>query len=657
MVTPGSAPADIYWEVYDQLGNFVAGGFAPEDITLCIPDGCFTMYLWDFAGDGWNGATYTITNVATNAVEATGTMANGSYAARQVILGAGCGPCSPYTMNVSSGSAPVDVSWELYDPSFMLVAAGGAPSSVPLCLPPECYTLYMYDAFGNGWNGATYSFVNGSNTVISSGTMVTGGFATSLISIGGGCSTGTCSTYTMSVTGGTAPADITWNFMSMGVNYASGGAPSTVQMCLDTGCYIMQMFDAVGNGWNGATWTLKNALNVTVASGTLTTGTTGNVAVPLGITGPCTVPTTITASDCPQAVNVCTNLNFTIDPNGWGSIWEIPALGSTSNPEYYWGDGMMSPWGTDHYGCLMGQEINTTWMVVNIAVGGSLEFTLGANGSQSGFYDWTMFPYTSSTCSSILANTIAPIRCNWNYASYGGTGLAATVPAGGVPENYETPLNVLAGQRYIICFSNWSSVSTVVPLVFGGTAVVSCNPIILPVELIELYAVPGQMSIDVKWTTATEHNTSHFIVERSADGLYWHELGRTAAAGNSIDQRHYALTDASPFAGDSYYRLVSVDNDGSAHTSYVVSAHWIPPLLKCWPNPTSGEVNVELGEHARSASIVIMDELGRAVDFDRIGVHGTALRIRLQRPMGGVFTVVASDADWSRTGRLLVAAE
>jgi hypothetical protein len=303
----------------------------------------------------------------------------------------------------------------------------------------------------------------------------------------------------------------------------------------------------------------------------------------------------------------------------------------------------------------MGQEINTTWMIVNIAAGGTLEFTLGANGSQSGFYDWTMFPYTASTCSAILANTLAPIRCNWNFASYGGTGLVATVPPGGVPENFEPPLNVSAGQQYIICFSNWSSVTTVVPLVFGGTASVSCDPIILPVQLVDFHAQPTPWTIELFWRTATEENTSHFIVERSLDLWNWEPIGQVKAAGNSVGERNYQLIDTRPYEEDSYYRLAVVDLDGSSTTSAIIKTEWEAPALHCWPSPNDGSFLVALGAHAEEGRVTVLDQYGREVAFRQRREGDDEVRIDLVDVAGGVYTVRASDGTWSRTGRVLVA--
>lgn len=125
-------------------------------------------------------------------------------------------------------------------------------------------------------------------------------------------------------------------------------------------------------------------------------------------------------------------------------------------------------------------------MVINVQTTGTLQFSFGAGGSQTGCYDWIMWPYTGpATCTAISNNTQAPVACSWNSPCMGGTGMAApaSIPAGGYTSNFVAPLNVTCGQKFIVCFSNYSSLSTTVPLNFFGTAQVSCNPIPNPITV------------------------------------------------------------------------------------------------------------------------------------------------------------------------------
>lgn len=192
----------------------------------------------------------------------------------------------------------------------------------------------------------------------------------------------------------------------------------------------------------------------------------------------------VTASDCSQAVNVCTNLSFSIDPNGFGAVNEIPPIGSVGNPLNN------NPGGSGNLGCLQSGETNSTWMIINISGSGNLEFNFGGT-SQAGYYDWAMWPYSATACASIPGGNFAPVRCNWNGVSTGGTGLASTLTGSMDPSNFEPPLAVTCGQQFIICFSNWSSVTTTVPLQFGGTATVSCATVIPPISVNNATICPG----------------------------------------------------------------------------------------------------------------------------------------------------------------------
>ena len=73
------------------------------------------------------------------------------------------------------------------------------------------------------------------------------------------------------------------------------------------------------------------------------------------------------ADDCSDAINICTNANFQVDPNGFGDIDELE--GSISNPN--------SNPASSNGGCLLQGELNSTWMIINVASSGTLEFTIG----------------------------------------------------------------------------------------------------------------------------------------------------------------------------------------------------------------------------------------------------------------------------------------
>jgi hypothetical protein len=206
---------------------------------------------------------------------------------------------------------------------------------------------------------------------------------------------------------------------------------------------------------------------------------------------------------------------------------------------------------------------------------------------------------------------------------------------------------VLAGEQYLICFSNWSSVTTVVPLEFGGTATVSCDPVFLPVELSVFNAEARLNDVLLSWITATECNTSHFEVQRSLDLVDWTTFSTLPAAGNCQEQREYSALDGSPIAGQNFYRLRVVHLDGSGESSAVVSVHWLPAGPLVHPNPSTGGFWVET-----AGAISVIDATGREVAFSRDVMTEKAQYVRIGRP--GLFLVRSGEGDALRVDRVLV---
>lgn len=89
----------------------------------------------------------------------------------------------------------------------------------------------------------------------------------------------------------------------------------------------------------------------------------------------------------------------------------------------------------------------------------------------------------------------------------------------------------------------------------------------LPVRLTAWEAVSVGSKVSLKWKTATELNASHFVVERSADGINFQPLTQVDARGNSTVEVSYTAEDKSPLPGANYYRLKMVDMDATSEYS------------------------------------------------------------------------------------------
>ena len=135
---------------------------------------------------------------------------------------------------------------------------------------------------------------------------------------------------------------------------------------------------------------------------------------------------------------------------------------------------------------------------------------------------------------------------------------------------------------------------------FGGC--LAAPTFILRVKLVSFSAMLTTDKVDLKWTTSSEKNVSHFTIEKSTDGINFSETGVVFAFGNTSETKNYSFTDGSinaSQAGVIYYRLRSVDIDGKSELSQVKTIRIgkkneqsISILI--YPNPVGTELRVTI---------------------------------------------------------------
>lgn len=114
----------------------------------------------------------------------------------------------------------------------------------------------------------------------------------------------------------------------------------------------------------------------------------------------------------------------------------------------------------------------------------------------------------------------------------------------------------------------------------------------LPVQLVSFQAnLNAQKQVTLNWSTASEQNSDHYVVERSSNNLSFESIGKVDAKGVASA---YSLLDRAPLPGVNYYRLRQVDKDGR----YVHSSTLKVEVNKAFtvtlsPNPSQGLVTVK----------------------------------------------------------------
>jgi len=101
---------------------------------------------------------------------------------------------------------------------------------------------------------------------------------------------------------------------------------------------------------------------------------------------------------------------------------------------------------------------------------------------------------------------------------------------------------------------------------------------IIPAKPSSFTAVRNSNNINrvvLKWSTETETNLSHFIVERSSDGINFSDAALVFAYGNTTSKSDYVFADnISKIQSEAiYYRISSIGADGKTRQSDIQVIH------------------------------------------------------------------------------------
>jgi hypothetical protein len=189
----------------------------------------------------------------------------------------------------------------------------------------------------------------------------------------------------------------------------------------------------------------------------------------------------------------------------------------------------------------------------------------------------------------------------------------------------------------------------------------SNNP--LPVELLDFQAVSTAKGIKVFWITASEINNSHFVIERSLDGITFEAVGKVEGVGNSVTQQYYETLDARAPYGTVYYRLRQVDFDGTTSFSQVIAVTYAPQEIQVsvQPNPVENHrttISASGLAVEQKVTIQLVDLSGFEVRrYSRTTSAGGVLILSLQdleQLASGLYTVVLTSNDFCHVEKLII---
>ncbi|HRH38814.1 MAG TPA: hypothetical protein PK760_10740, partial [Flavobacteriales bacterium] len=269
-----------------------------------------------------------------------------------------------------------------------------------------------------------------------------------------------------------------------------------------------------------------------------------------------------------------------------------------------------------------------------------------------------------------LDNSAATVDRFWQIdatgtptASYTFTYLASELPAA----PYNVPASMV-GQWYDTPANTWNqplpsqTASAYTVTVPGATQLgpwtLAPTTSLLPIELLGFTAERNGGLVELEWSTASELNSDHFTIYRSADALDWMELGRVPAARNSQHVIDYADVDRKPLVGLNYYKLRQTDTDGQwteSHLVVVAMGSTGDHFGKPYPMPANDKVMMTMPDNAAVIGAEVIDGTGRLVVSLPVTSAGSLLTLNTEAIPVGTYVLTIRTERGSEAWPLLIA--
>ncbi|MDQ6609380.1 MAG: SGNH/GDSL hydrolase family protein [Bacteroidota bacterium] len=213
---------------------------------------------------------------------------------------------------------------------------------------------------------------------------------------------------------------------------------------------------------------------------------------------------------------------------------------------------------------------------------------------------------------------------------------------------YNRPDNATYSNDYIHPTAAWNTIMTQ----YAETNIVGPSTP-LPAKLINFAGQRQGNNNNLKWTVAQEQDVESYEIERSEDGRTWKKAGTIKSLGNSAIQRTYSFIDNAVSGVKQFYRLITVDINGTSNQSNIIILNGaktnILKLGSLFPNPADSRINLVVDLPSKATVIIdVMDVIGRVVKTQKNSLESGSNTVELnveELTKGSYFVRVASEND------------
>jgi len=180
----------------------------------------------------------------------------------------------------------------------------------------------------------------------------------------------------------------------------------------------------------------------------------------------------------------------------------------------------------------------------------------------------------------------------------------------------------------------------------------------MPVLLVSFKAqAQPNNTVTVSWTTSLETNNKGYLIERSKDLRQFEKVAEMSElAPESSALKQYKLTDFTPYAGTSYYRLTQTDLSGKATIYPAVSVVLMDAVYGVFPNPviSDGQFALRLDE-PQTAAVNLYSVNGQALQLVKAGSESGNLLLKTKQTLSaGIYIITVEERGQTRQHRIVI---
>jgi hypothetical protein len=322
--------------------------------------------------------------------------------------------------------------------------------------------------------------------------------------------------------------------------------------------------------------------------------------------------------------------------NGSSNAGSLYSYGTTSATDRALGGINTNALGTIYYGIRLKNDTGSDINSISISFDGEEWRDQNAN-DQSVTFSYqigaTVTSLTAGTWTNVTAldftspQSISAGQLDGNAAANRVAGISNTIS-----------LTIPAGQEIMLRWLDDNATANDHGLSIDNFSITAVT---LPIVLSEFRAKVVGHSTLLTFTTATELNNSHFVIERSSNNQTWAEIGQVRGAGTSTEEQSYTFTDEKPLVGANYYRLKQVDFDGKYEYSPIRVAQFgktASVLLS--PSPVADRLTVKVAAaYEEDAQVDIIAVTGQIVRSTILAAESTNLEVDVTGLPKGIYTL------------------